>query len=289
MNDKLQAADGNAAQIEFWNQVAAEKWIRYEEQLDCGLDAAKDRLLKRAGISPGQQIVEIGSGTGATTMALAKQTGDKGSVLAIDVSRPLVDRARERARLARLNNITFLLADAQTLKFEPASADLIASRFGVMFFADPVAAFTNIAKALRPGGRMAFVSWARVEVNPWFHIPRDAAVARLGEPAPAPPDAPGPLAFRNIGNVQDILARAGLTDIRADEEPIELVFPGTPAQIAELASNLGPASRIIKEKSGSPQDVAEIARQVEIHLAGMAVPGSVNVPAHLNFFNATKP
>ena len=288
MNDNRKVAKDNTAQTEFWNSPAGEKWVTFEERLDGALSSVKERLLQRARVQTGERIIEIGCGTGDTALALARQAGPRGSVLAVDVSQPLLTRAGERITAIDADNITLLLSDAQTHEFDAASADLLASRFGVMFFADPVAAFTNMAKALKPGGRLVFVSWAAVDVNPWFKIPGDAAIARLGEPAPVPQFAPGPLAFQDIGYVTDILGKAGLSGITADEESIDLHFPCTLDEVTELLCNLGPASRLIKEKNGTPADVAAIASAVREQLAAMVVDDDVKVPARLNFFNAVR-
>lgn len=278
----------NADQIEFWNSPAGEKWIRFEERLDGGLGAVKERLLERANVTAGEHVVDIGCGTGATTLELAGMAGGGGSVLAVDVSRPLLERAAARAASAGLANVSFKLADAQTHAFSPSSADLVVSRFGVMFFADPVAAFANIVRVLKPGGRVSFVSWASLDANPWFKIPRDAAIARLGQPAPTDPDAPGPLAFRDISRVAGILQDAGLSDVRGSEELVNLKFPGTLEDAADLASNLGPASRIAKEKGASLEDIAAIASAVAEQIADMVVADGVSIPARLNFFSAVK-
>lgn len=280
------ASDANASQIEFWNSAAGEKWISYEERLDGGLSSVKNRLIERAAIKPGERVVEIGCGTGGTTLDLARRVGGTGSVLAVDVSEPLLARAEQRVADQGICNTSFSLADAQTHAFEQGSADALVSRFGVMFFADPVAAFANMRRVLKPGGRLSFVSWATMDLNPWFAIPREIAVARLGEPEAGDPDAPGPLAFRDLDRVSDILRRAGFAGIAADEEAVDLVFPGSVRQVAELAGNLGPASRIIAEKDGTPEDRAAITDAIAERIAGYAQGEGVGIPARLNFFDA---
>ena len=174
-------------------------------------------LLNAARPEAGDAVLDVGCGTGASTLKVAGRVAD-GSVVGVDISRPLLDRARSRAEAAEIDNASFLLADAQTHRFPAGGFDVLISRLGMMFFEDPVAAFRNLGRALRPGGRIAFVAWAGVKDNPWFHVPRDAAVSRLGAAPSADPSAPGPLAFQDAGRVARLMAAAGSwQDVRAEQ------------------------------------------------------------------------
>lgn len=276
----------NTGQIEFWNSASGQKWIRFENRLDGGLEPVSLRIIELLGPTRGERCMDVGCGTGATTLVLAKEVASVGEILAVDVSEPLLQRAEVRAQMSGIANARFELCDAQTHNFDGGNFDCIASRFGVMFFDDPVAAFANMKKALRPGGRMVFASWAGLELNPWFSMPMLAAIERLGAPEPKDPDAPGPLAFRNISRVQEILRAAGFCEISASEESISLKFPGGLDEIAELASNLGPASRIAAEKHASEQDKAAISSDIRTRLTDMVSENGVEVPATVNFFRA---
>ncbi len=278
----------NAVQIIFWNSAPGKKWITFQEDLDTVFQSVNDRLLQRAKPAPGERVLDIGCGTGATTMDFAARVGPTGSTVGIDISHPLLDHAEERRTDNQLDHVEFLLADAQTHVFDPGRFDLISSRFGVMFFSDPVAAFGNLAVALRPGGRMSFVSWAPMAKNTWFETPRDAAVARLGNPTPTPPTAPGPLAFQDQEYVLDIMRRAGYSDCSANAERVYLFYPGSVEDVAYLTSNIGPSARIMKEFNGSAEDVKEIGRRVADEFQQFAVDGGVRIPALLNFFDAVK-
>ena len=248
--------------------------------LDTLLSGVDALLLDRSAPRPGEHVVEIGCGTGATTLALAGRVGQGGRVLAVDISGPLLDRARGRA--AGLPQVAFALADAQVHPFEPGQADLVASRFGVMFFDDPVAAFRNIRRALGPGGRLCMVAWAEMEANPWFAIPREAAVARLGRPAPVPPTAPGPLTFADRDRVRGILGAAGFAEIEAAAETVSLAWPGEIGALAALATSLGPAMRILRERDGTAEDEAAIREAIAGELAAFRGPDGVRVPATVN-------
>ena len=277
----------NADQAEYWNSAPGRKWLLHEDMLDTLLAGMDGLLLARADPGPGERIVEIGCGTGATTRALAARTGPGGRVLAADISEPLLDRARERA--ADLPQVAFVRADAQVHGFEPAGADLVTSRFGVMFFDDPVAAFRNLGNALRPGGRLCFVAWGPAADNPWFLIPRDAAVARLGRPAPQPPTAPGPLAFADRAHVRGILTEAGFTAVAAEAATVELTWPGEMPPLAALATSLGPAARILRERGGGPDDEAAIRQAVAEGLAPFQGAEGVRIPAAVNVVTALRP
>ncbi len=279
----------NADEIEYWNTGPGAKWVAYQGVLDACFVAVKERLLERAAPAPGERVLDIGCGAGATTLDLAIRVGPKGRVLGADVAKPLLQKAEERAARAGLGNARFVRADAQVHAFDPGIFDLMASRFGVMFFSDPVAAFANIARALRRGGRIAFVSWAGIEHNPWFKIPSEAAIARLGNPEPTPPNAPGPMAFQDPARVTDILSKAGLAQASAEAEDLDLTIPGTLDEAAEFATNLGPIARIVREKGGGPDDLAAIARDLSAKLSDYAVEGGLRVPARLIFYSALKP
>src|SRR5271170_5341449 len=146
-------AIANTAQREYWNTVAGPRWVGLEGFVERRVGAVNDLLLTRSGVKAGERVLEIGCGTGAFTVPLAEAVGEHGAVLGADISTAMLGGARKRLAEAARQNVTLVEADAQTHKFDPGRFDLIASRFGVMFFADPAAAFTNLSAAARPGGR----------------------------------------------------------------------------------------------------------------------------------------
>ena len=289
MTDHQEPKAINADQSEYWNAVAGPKWVAFQEEIDTTFGAVTEELLARARPASGMRVLDIGCGAGATALATASAVGAEGAVTGIDVSEPLLARAAERQAAIGLQQLDFRLADAQTYRFAARPPyDLLVSRFGVMFFDDPVAAFRNLAGALRPGGRLVFVSWAEMAVNPWFKIPRDAAVAHLGPPPEQPPRSPGPLAFEEIPYVLDILRQAGFEDCRGEEATVDLMNPAPLDAVAAIATNLGISARIVKAYEGTADDFAAIAAVVEQDFRPYIVPGGVSVPARLNFFEATK-
>ena len=170
----------NSAQAEYWNSSAGQRWTDHQEHQDQVLGPVSDRLIAVAAPKPGDRVIDVGCGCGATTIDFAARVGPSGEVLGLDISEPMLARARERA--AQNLVVRFERADATVYDFEPNGADLAASRFGVMFFADPARSFANLRKGLKPGGRLVFACWREAKQNPFF----DPAVARSGQTRPSP-------------------------------------------------------------------------------------------------------
>ena len=155
----------NTAQHQYWNTVAGPRWVGLGGFVEHRVGAVNDLLLARSRVAAGESVLEIGCGTGATTVPLAEAVGLDGRVVGVDLSEPMLEGARKRVAESRLGNITLLHADAQVHRFAPDEFDLVTSRFGVMFFADPFAAFGNLLPTARPGGRLCFVCWAPLNDN----------------------------------------------------------------------------------------------------------------------------
>jgi SAM-dependent methyltransferase len=261
----------NDEQITLWNGVQGETWVAMQERLDNQLLPLGRVTVKALAPRAGERILDIGCGAGQTTLDLAEAVGPDGAVLGVDISEPLLAIARRRAAAAGADRARFVAADAQVHTFEPGH-DAVYSRFGVMFFADPLAAFANLARALRPGGRLAFVCWRRPDENPIMMEPLAAAVAvGLTPPEPAPPEAPGPFAFADRARVTRILAAAGFTDIALT--PHDEAVGGNDLEAAlDLAFHVGPLGRMLREK---PEQRAAVADAVRATLARHVVAGGV--------------
>jgi SAM-dependent methyltransferase len=278
--------EANADQRTFWNADPAHNWVAFQPQLDAQLTEVTARLLTACAPRPGERVLDIGCGAGGSTFALAEAVGPTGSVLGLDLSEPLLARAEERRRALGLAHVRFETGDAQDHPFAPGAFELAASRFGMMFFADPVGAFRNLARALAPQGRLVFVAWAGPEDNPWFAIPLRAAVARLGPLAPVPPDAPGPMAFRDPARVTGLLEAAGLKNARAAPVDLGLPNPGGLDAVMELIGNIGALPRAMREKGGTPEDRAAILPAVRAELAAFATPEGIRLPARVIVYAA---
>ena len=232
----------NQEQREFWSDIKGDLWVTLQPRIDTMLATFGDKALDTLNPQSGERILEIGCGTGTTTLALGGRVGTSGEILAADLSRPMLNKAIERANVSAEHPITFVEADAQVHSFPTATFDAVYSRFGVMFFDDPVAAFRNIRKAVRPGGRMAYVCWADRKANPWIRIPAGAAKAFLDLPAPPPDDAPGQFSMENEHRVQQILHDAGWSDIGLERFTVDGSIGSNAADAASFITKMGPMS-----------------------------------------------
>jgi SAM-dependent methyltransferase len=276
----------NTAQAEFWASGAGHQWIVRETLMDALLSQVLTRVLHHAKLQPGEHVLDIGCGTGASCLAAADQVGPSGHVIGVDIAAQLLDRATVRAAEAGLPNITHVLADAQTHAFAPASVDVMISRVGVMFFDDPIAAFANMARALKPGGRLVFAAWAPAAQVPWFSIPVGAVIARMGKPAPSDPNAPGPMAFQDPDRVTKIMGAAGLANVRCLSETVDLTPDGSLADVVAFATRVGPAARILAEFSAIDADAAAIEAEVGKHLAVYDTDNGLRIPAGIHLYCA---
>ena len=202
--------------VERWEGEEGAHWVREAERYDAMNRAFGEAMLDAADLQPGERVLDIGCGNGATTIEAAKRVRPDGAALGVDLSPNMLTLARERAEAAEASEAEFLQADAQVHPFGEDQRDVVVSRFGVMFFDDPHAAFANIARALRPGGRMVFVAWQDMMHSEWIIVPGAAAAAHVGLPEGIGPDAPGPFAFADPDRIRDVLDQAGLVDVTLD-------------------------------------------------------------------------
>ena len=263
---------GNQEQIEYWNGAVGERWVRLQETIDAGLADISDALLTFAAAKAGEHVVDIGCGCGTAALALEKSAG---AVTGLDISKPMLALARSRAKAANAN-IQFLEADASAHPFKP-EFDLAFSRFGVMFFADLLAAFANIRKGLKQHGRLAFFCWRSPHENLWASAPFAAARDLLPPQAPMDPLAPGPFAFADAGRMRNILDEAGFSDIRIKPLDTTMNMGATAEDAAAQSLNIGPLARAAAEIDESTR--AKI-RAVVVHaLAKFMTRDGVRPPA----------
>jgi SAM-dependent methyltransferase len=240
-------ATDNADQIADWNGLLGQRWATLQREIDGIVQPFGAVALARAAARPGERVLDIGCGCGDTTLALAEQVGPEGLVRGVDVSRPMLDVARAQAGLAGWAHLHFNEADAASAALGSVY-DLLFSRFGVMFFAEPVAAFAHLRAALRPGGRVVFVCWRTPRDNAWAMAPLQAARQALGlNPPAADPHAPGPFAFADDARLRTLLGAAGLADITIERADAPVLLGATPAAAAANALRIGPTSRLLRE------------------------------------------
>lgn len=238
----------NQEQIRYWNEQGGPRWVRRQQQLDAQIHSLGLVAMQQANVKPGEHILDVGCGCGQTTLDLAERVGLSGSVTGIDISQPMLARARERQSALGLKNLAFVNADVQTHPFAREHFDLIFSRFGVMFFEDPSAAFRNLRTALRSDGRLCFVCWQALEQNEWVRVPLMAAARHVALPPPPSPGTPGPFAFADPDRVRALLEAGGFKEISFTPRETALSMGGATSveEAVEFILEIGPISRLLE-------------------------------------------
>lgn len=276
----------NVDQAAAWDGPDGAYWVRHQARFDETIRPHHARLMAAAAIGAGERVLDIGCGNGMTSRDAVRAAGPTGEVLGVDLSGPMLGKAQELAKNEGLGNARFERGDAQVYRFEPGTFDVVLSRFGVMFFDDPVAAFANVRGALRPGGRLDAVCWAGPEHNPWFRLPLEVAEGRLGPAPPAPPEAPGPMAFRDTERVTGLLRRAGFDSATGTPRDVTLQVAGGLDAAMPLLTGVGPVARHLRDKDGSAEDLAAIVEVVRERLAPFAGSGPLRIPARIIHYAA---
>lgn len=242
----------NAAQAEYWNSDEGAHWVHSQDRYDAMLEPFIAPVLRAAELSADTTAIDVGCGTGATARAAAAAAA---RVTGVDISAPMIEAARRIAERAGVTNAEFRVADVQTASGLPA-ADIAISRFGVMFFDDPVTAFANLR---RTAGRLAFVCWQPMLVNEWMTVPAFAAAEHVGVPAPADPTAPGPFAFGDPDHVRTVLSDAGWrgVEIESFSTPMLVGGPGTVEDAVTFLRNTG-MGRILFSDAEAPTVAAAL-------------------------------
>jgi len=252
------AHQANADQIAYWNGPNGQRWTDRQATQDVLLSPVAQLLIERIAPKTGDRIVDVGCGCGAISIALAERVAPDGSVLGVDISAPMLERARQLAPKAL--PLDFVQADATVYPFDADRFDLLVSRFGVMFFAEPVVSFANLRKALRPKARVVFACWREPKDNPWMMAPLQAVYRHVPRLPQVGPEDPGPFAFASEARVTRILREAGYADIAMEACNISLdisIGHGLDAA-ADAALEIGPSARALE---GHPPEVRSAARE----------------------------
>jgi len=230
-----------------WNGVSGNAWVEMQEILDRLFHPMEQLLVDAVASGPAGRVLDVGCGTGGTTVAIARQLGTAGDCTGIDISEPMLAAARRRAERDGVP-ARFICADAQRYRFEPPTYDMVVSRFGVMFFDDFVEAFTNLRRATTQGGALRIIAWRGVAENP-FMTTAERAAAPLVTIPPRPPDGPGQFAFADENRVRSILEQSGWSGI--DFQPIDVVCTMSEKDLPVYLSRLGALGRTLAEMDES--------------------------------------
>src|ERR1700736_5470776 len=259
-----QAVSPNAAQIEFWNSAAARAWADQYERMDRAVADLTKSLLDMAAPQPGEHVLDIGCGSGTTGLELAPRGGPGGHVLGAGLSNQSVTRARQRIADAGLRHAEVIVADVSAHPFEQKSFELAFSRFGVMFFSDPRAAFANVRRAIKPGGRVALAVFRAASENLFPSGPLEA-VRHLLPPIPTPgPEEPGPFSWAHPTRVHRLFESAGFREVSLTpvDPVIQLASAGGAVEAADFVMVLGPLTRVLPSLSAAQRETVRGALEV---------------------------
>ena len=268
-----------------WQAMAA-PWLRAEAETDAAHAPILDRLMTRAGLTPGQSVLDIGPGAGVSLLRAAKAVEPNGRVTGIEIAPPFAERARARVP----GHVQVIVADAATHSYDPAGYDAAISMLGVMFFANPEQAFANIRTALKPGAALTFACWGPPKANPWFSMTGRIASEVLGTKAAFDPDSPGPMSLADPDKITRILTEAGWQS-EIETQHLHLTPVGTPEEVANLHMTIGGAAhamRLAKEADILTQTHKDAVRAgLVAGFAALQDGGQVRVPARVHLVRAT--
>jgi SAM-dependent methyltransferase len=261
----------NAEQLAAWDGEEGEHWSRHEDHYDAAMRAHAHVLAEAAAIAAADFVLDVGCGNGSTTRDAARAAVD-GAALGIDLSSAMLENARRRAAEEGIANVTFVHGDAQVHEFEPNVFDVVVSRFGAMFFEDPVAALTNVGEATRAGGRLALAAWQRLEDNEWLSAVRGAVAQGRELPSP-PPHAPGPFGFADPERVRTILDAAGYRAVSIVDASAPVCFGTDPDDAFDFLKDVGVVRGLLADLAPDRQQVAldDLRAVLDAHAGGDGV------------------
>ena len=265
------------------DDIRVRAWSEIRDALELQLAPLGRYAIAALAPRPGEHILDIGCGGGTTALDLANDVAPGGSVVGIDVSAAVLAFAQQAA--AGNERVRFIQADAQLFPFELRSFDAAFSRFGVMFFADPVAAFSNIRRSLKPNGRLAFICWRALEENPLDSLPLNAASAFLPPQPVHDPDAPGPFALANSDRIRKVLQQAGFDDIDITARD-EMVGSGNLETMLAVCTRVGALGKILRENPALREAAVPAVRSL---LAAHDGPNGVMLKAAIWVVSARTP
>jgi SAM-dependent methyltransferase len=235
----------NADQIEYWDGPAGAHWVAEQDRYDRINVEFGERIVAAVDAKPGERVLDVGCGNGALSVAIGPLVKPGGSVLGLDISGPMLATAARRAAQAGLDNVSFERGDAQVYPLDAAAFDAVVSRFGVMFFDDPAAAFANLARALRPGGRIVFTCWQELVRNEWLMVPAGAALAFVPMPDLGAPGQPGPFSLSDPDRIRALLST--FVDVAVEEMIAPMRLGDTVEDVVAFMQRTDMAESLMKD------------------------------------------
>jgi ubiquinone/menaquinone biosynthesis C-methylase UbiE len=232
----------NEAQAASWNTDSGRTWVDLQEMLDRLFKPLETLLIEATVAAGGRRLLDVGCGAGATTLAAARALGPDSACTGVDISTPLIARAKARATAEGAANVAFIEADAQTCGFEAGGFDIVMSRLGVMFFDDPEAAFANLRRAARSGARLTFLSWRSSDENPFMTAAERAALPFAQELARRADDTPGQFGLASAARIESILQASGWTSVEV--RPVDIACRLAAAELPIYVTRMGPYGRL---------------------------------------------
>jgi ubiquinone/menaquinone biosynthesis C-methylase UbiE len=255
--------------VDFWNEVLAPKFFRFKHILVDGLTHHSEAVMPWLPVEDGDAVLDVGCGFGDTAIQLAQRVGEDGTVTGIDCCSAFLDVGRRDAAAAGLPNVSFIEGDAQSHAFAP-EYDFVFSRFGTMFFENPVQGLRNMRTAMKPGAAMTMIVWRTIEDNPWFGLPKNVVLEFLPPPGEdARSCGPGPFSMADQATVTGMLKSAGYVDPSFRRVDAPVLVGTSPEDSVEFQLMLGPAGEVFREAG----DLAEARRgEIEAALAEAIAP-----------------
>ena len=276
----------NDEQFEFWNEGIGRKWVEEDDSMNERLSILTKELFLRSNIKRDDKILDIGCGGGQTTFDASEMVGENGYVVGADISKILLDLAE--SKYANTKNLEFKYCDVQNYEFEKKIFNKVISRFGVMFFGNPIEAFKNIYTSIQDGGSLHFVCWTDVMENEFFTISANIIVKHLNKDFPETTRAPGPFAFSDEDYIKQILNASGFKNIKVEKVNSVISTNDTPEKDGDLLFSIGLGGRLLSEANLSEKELSIIKDEIIEVSQKKRENGNTTYKACLNYVSATK-
>ena len=276
----------NDEQFEFWNEGIGQWWVDEDESMNERLSILTEELFLKSNIKKDDKVLDIGCGGGQTTFEVSEMVGENGYVLGADISKILLDLAK--SKYASTKNLEFKYCDVQNYKFRENSFNKVISRFGVMFFENPIEAFKNIYNSIQEGGSLNFVCWTNVMENEFFTDPTNIIIRHLNKDFPEITRSPGPLAFSEEKYINEILSNSGFKNIKVEKVYSLITTNDSPEKNGELLLSIGLGGRLLADANLSKKELSVIRDEMVEISQKRQKNGKITYKACLNYVSATK-